>query len=122
MDFALQLIFKIHHNVVFHCDQAPFPSQSPDEIGVRDRQSEQQKSGGSSGGMAPTITLPKEYNPVAALQSVEQLHSFLSKTFHCNPTSPHQWIQQHESCTNVSYKQVVAGRRIREMQVLDILS
>lgn len=121
MDFPLQLIFKIHHSIVFHCDQAPFPSQSPDD-GARDRQSDQQKSGGSGGGMAPTVILPKEYNPVAALQSVEQLHSFLSKTFHCNPTSPQQWNQQHESSTSVSYKQVVAGRRIREMQVLDILS
>jgi len=121
VDFPLQLIFKIHHSIVFHCDQAPFPSQSPDD-GARDRQSDQQKSGGSGGGMAPTVILPKEYNPVAALQSVEQLHSFLSKTFHCNPTSPQQWNQQHESSTSVSYKQVVAGRRIREMQVLDILS
>jgi len=122
MDFPLQLIFKIHHSIVVHCDQAPFPSQSPDDVGARDRQSEQQKSGGSGGGMAPTVILPKEYNPVAALQSVEQLHGFLSKTFHCNSTSPHQWNQQHESSTSVSYKQVVAGRRIREMQVLDILS
>jgi hypothetical protein len=89
---------------------------------VRDRQSEQQKSGGSGGNTTPTIILPKEYNPVAALQSVEQLHSFHSRTFHCNPTSPHQGNQQHESSTNVSYKQVVAGRRIREMQVLNILS
>jgi len=120
--YPLQLIFKIHHSIVFHCDQAPFPSQSPDDVGARDRQSEQRKSGGNSGGMAPTVILPKEYNPVAALQSVEQLHSFLIKTFHCNPTSPHQWNQQRESPTSVSYKQVVAGRRIREMQVLDIFS
>jgi hypothetical protein len=89
---------------------------------LRDRQSEQQKSGGSGAAAAPTIILPKEYNPVAALQSVEQLHCFLSKTFHCSTASPHQWNQQQESPTSVSYKQVVAGRRIREMQVINILS
>jgi len=98
--------------------QAPFPSQSADESGVmRDRPNEQQKSGGGGSTAAPTIVLPKEYNPVAALQSVEQLHGFLSRTFHCNSVSPVHQNQQQESAVTVSYKQVVAGRRIREMQV-----
>lgn len=35
------------------------------------------------------IHLPKEYNPVAALQSVESYHGFLSKTFRPVPSSTH---------------------------------
>jgi hypothetical protein len=99
--------------------QAPFPTQSADESGVRDRPSEQQKSVGSSSSSAaaPTIVLPKEYNPAAAVQAVEQLHGFISRTFHCNSVSPVHQSQQQESAASVSYKQVVAGRRIREMQV-----
>lgn len=104
--------------------QAPFPSQSADESGVRDRQSEQQKSAAgnsSSSAAAPVIVLPKEYNPAAALQAVEQLHGFISRTFHCNSVSPVHQSQQQESAASVTYKQVVAGRRIREMQVHNCL-
>jgi hypothetical protein len=88
---------------------------------VRDRPNEQQKTGVSSCA-APTIVLPKEYNPAAALQAVEQLHGFLSRTFHCDSKSAlHQHQQQQEVAASVSYKQVVAGRRIREMQVHNVL-
>jgi hypothetical protein len=87
---------------------------------VRDRPNEQQKSG-VSGCAAPTIVLPKEYNPAAALQAVEQLHGFLSKTFYCDSKSPLHQNQQQEAAASISYKQVVAGRRIREMQVHNVL-
>jgi hypothetical protein len=100
--------------------QAPFPLQSADENAVRDRPNEQQKSGVSICA-APTIVLPKEYNPAAALQAVEQLHCFLSRTFHCDSKSALHQHQQQEVAASVSYKQVVAGRRIREMQVHNIL-
>ncbi|KAJ9590475.1 hypothetical protein L9F63_016506, partial [Diploptera punctata] len=98
-------------NVIF---QAPFPSQSVDDSNSRDRSGDQQKSSGTTG--TPTIILPKEYNPASALQAVEQLHTFLGKTFHCNTSSSIPQFNNVDVSTNMSYKQVVACRRIREMQ------
>ncbi|XP_067006086.2 WD repeat-containing protein 81 [Anabrus simplex] len=96
----------------------PFPSpSSSDEGGTRERPFDQQKStitSSTNGGSA--IPLPKDYNPVAALQSVESLYSFLGKTFH--PNTLQQPPELPEVSGSASLKQVVATRRIREMQIL----
>lgn len=50
------------------------------------------------------ITLPKDYNPVAAIMHVETMHMFMNKV---SSQIYKPEIEQHESCTN--YKQIDRG-------------
>ncbi|KAH0540867.1 WD repeat-containing protein 81 isoform X1 [Cotesia glomerata] len=63
-----------------------------------------------------TIQLPKDYNPAAALNQVESMHSFISKVSHriYNPEITNQ-------TGFTSYRQVVATARIKEQQILGCL-
>ncbi|XP_031841126.1 WD repeat domain 81 isoform X2 [Nomia melanderi] len=63
-----------------------------------------------------TINLPKDYNPVAAITQVETMHAFMNKVS-SQVYKPE--IELHESCVN--YKQIVAGGRIKEQQILGCL-
>ncbi|EFN81514.1 WD repeat-containing protein 81 [Harpegnathos saltator] len=62
------------------------------------------------------IILPKDFNPVAAIMQVETMHTFMNKVNHqvYKPA-----IESHDFPTN--YKQIVAGGRIREQQILGCL-
>ncbi|XP_008544193.1 WD repeat-containing protein 81 isoform X1 [Microplitis demolitor] len=63
-----------------------------------------------------TIQLPKDYNPVAALNQVESVHSFISKVSHR--------IYQPEMSNQTglaSYRQIVACARIKEQQIIGCL-
>ncbi|XP_049766258.1 WD repeat-containing protein 81 [Schistocerca cancellata] len=85
-----------------------FPTSSPDET------CPQQKTGAGNG--AASIMLPKDYNPVAAIQSVESMYNFLNKTLHNSPKS----LKEESPCigSGIGYKQIVASRRLHEMEVL----
>nr|CAD7199262.1 unnamed protein product [Timema douglasi] len=87
----------------------------------RERSADPQRLINNGGSPSPAIILPKEYNPVGAIQAVESQHGFLSRTFHQG--SELEWYGGASASggTRVSYMQVVAGRRIREMQVLGCL-
>nr|CAD7393459.1 unnamed protein product [Timema cristinae] len=87
----------------------------------RERSADPQRLINNGGSPSPAISLPKEYNPVGAIQAVESQHGFLSRTFHQG--SELEWYGGASASggTRVSYMQVVAGRRIREMQVLGCL-
>ncbi|XP_066597438.1 WD repeat-containing protein 81 isoform X2 [Prorops nasuta] len=63
-----------------------------------------------------TITLPKDYNPVASLIQVETMHTFINKVTHqvYKPVTV-----SHDQLTN--YKQIVACSRIKEQQILGCL-
>ncbi|CAG5101181.1 Similar to WDR81: WD repeat-containing protein 81 (Homo sapiens) [Cotesia congregata] len=63
-----------------------------------------------------TIQLPKDYNPVSALNQVESMHSFISKVSH-RIYKPE--ITNQTGFT--SYRQVVATARIKEQQILGCL-
>lgn len=63
------------------------------------------------------LILPHDYNPTAALMALESLHSFVTKTCHtvgCGVNS----VEYNEV---MAFKQVVAARRLQEMQVLGCL-
>ncbi|XP_076671390.1 WD repeat domain 81 isoform X2 [Andrena cerasifolii] len=63
-----------------------------------------------------TVTLPKDYNPVAGIVQVETIHMFMNKV---SSQIYKPEIELHESSTN--YKQIVAGGRIKEQQILGCL-
>lgn len=63
-----------------------------------------------------TVTLPKDYNPVAGIMQVETIHMFMNKV---SSQIYKPEIELHESSTN--YKQIVAGGRIKEQQILGCL-
>lgn len=65
-----------------------------------------------------TIILPKDYNPVAAVIQVETMHAFMNKVS-SQVYKPE--IELHESSSSVNYKQIVAGGRIKEQQILGCL-
>lgn len=68
---------------------------------------------------APRLVLPKDYNPLAALQEVEGLHTFTSQAFY---EPPHLTSTKSSSTSDTAaYRQAVASRRIREMQTLGCL-
>lgn len=80
------------------------PSSEPSPSAANER---------SSSTSTCTIVLPHDYNPVAGLVALENLHNFIHKTSHVI----------YKGCENNSYseitafKQVVAARRVQEMQV-----
>ncbi|KAG5305817.1 WDR81 protein, partial [Pseudoatta argentina] len=62
------------------------------------------------------ITLPKDFNPVAALIQVETTHAFMHKINYQNYKLA---TGSHDFSTN--YKQIVASGRIKEQQILGCL-
>ncbi|KAF4521698.1 hypothetical protein B566_EDAN017185 [Ephemera danica] len=62
-----------------------------------------------------TVQLPKEYNPIAMLQDVENMHNFTNQVF-CEP--PHLMGSKGNTSDTTGFRQAVASRRIKEMQVL----
>ncbi|XP_015184852.1 PREDICTED: WD repeat-containing protein 81 isoform X2 [Polistes dominula] len=62
------------------------------------------------------IILPKDYNPVAAIQHVETMHTFINKISHkvYKPVIGSQELP-------INYKQIVASGRIKEQQILGCL-
>uniref|UniRef100_A0A1B6CYW9 BEACH domain-containing protein n=2 Tax=Clastoptera arizonana TaxID=38151 RepID=A0A1B6CYW9_9HEMI len=65
----------------------------------------------------PTISLPSDYNPVAGLIALENLHSFVHKT----SQETYKGFQKSNYNEEAALKQVVAARRLQEMQVLGCL-
>ncbi|XP_076248923.1 WD repeat domain 81 isoform X2 [Calliopsis andreniformis] len=63
-----------------------------------------------------TITLPKDYNPIAAITQVETMHTFIKKS---SSQIYKPEIELHEPYAN--YKQIVAGGRLKEQQILGCL-
>nr|CAD7452419.1 unnamed protein product [Timema tahoe] len=100
---------------------SPTVSSMEESSSSRERSADPQRLINNGGSPSPAISLPKEYNPVGAIQAVESQHGFLSRTFHQG--SELEWYGGASASggTRVSYMQVVAGRRIREMQVLGCL-
>ncbi|XP_063223458.1 WD repeat-containing protein 81 [Bacillus rossius redtenbacheri] len=93
------------------------PGQAGDETGPRPPEPPRQSASGAS---SQTIFLPRDFNPTAAIQQVELQHSFLMRTFHQGPEV--DWIAGGaRGGAAVGLMQVVACRRIREMQVLGCL-
>ncbi|XP_035732370.1 WD repeat-containing protein 81-like isoform X3 [Vespa mandarinia] len=62
------------------------------------------------------IILPKDYNPIAAIQHVEIMHTFINKTSHkvYKPIIGSQDL-------SINFKQIVASGRIKEQQILGCL-
>ncbi|XP_075230863.1 WD repeat domain 81 [Lycorma delicatula] len=79
-----------------------------------------EKTASASSNTQQNIVLPRDYNPVAALVAVESLHGFLNKTCHI-PSSELAATNNVTQIDSVAYKQVVAARRVQEMQVLGCL-
>lgn len=69
-----------------------------------------------------TIHLPRDFHPTSALQAVESLHTFLGKTFHHGVSEEAFQTNDIDQKPLTRYKlQIVASKRLREMQVLGCL-
>ncbi|KAK3930332.1 WD repeat-containing protein 81 [Frankliniella fusca] len=69
-----------------------------------------------------TIHLPRDFHPACALQAVESLHTFLGKTFHHGVHEDGFQSNDGDQKPVTRYKlQIVASKRLREMQVLGCL-
>lgn len=62
------------------------------------------------------IVLPKDFNPVAAILQVETMHSFMNRINH-QVYKPAVGLPDFST----NYKQIVAGGRIKEQQILGCL-
>jgi WD repeat-containing protein 81 len=62
------------------------------------------------------IILPKDFNPIAAILQVETMHIFMNKINH-QIYKPVVGLQDFST----NYKQIVAGGRIKEQQILGCL-
>ena len=95
--------------------QAPFQSSSNDEP-----RCDQQKLGllsGQASNSATPINIPKDFNPSVLLTSVETNQNFFNKTF---LTKSNSLVNEEKKC-KLNAKQIIANKRIQEMQVLGCL-